>query len=78
MKRRGLRFGGNLLPPETNQLINCRHPLKTPLSRAAAYPARAKTRKNVFFRVKLPMTLQTGPLTYQKEKKMSSGSMQIY
>jgi hypothetical protein len=31
LKRRGLRFGTNLLPPETNQLINSRHEQKTPL-----------------------------------------------
>jgi hypothetical protein len=30
LKSWGLRFGGNLLPPETNQLINSRHELKTP------------------------------------------------
>jgi hypothetical protein len=36
LKRRRLRFGGRLLPPETNQLINCWHPLKTPLFCAAA------------------------------------------
>jgi hypothetical protein len=33
LKGRGLRLGAYLLSPETNQLINCRHPLKTPLKR---------------------------------------------
>jgi hypothetical protein len=30
LKSWGLRVRGNLLPPETNQLINSRHELKTP------------------------------------------------
>jgi hypothetical protein len=48
MKRRGLRLGGNLLPPETNQLINCRHPSKTPFYTPAAKIGAAEIKKYVF------------------------------
>jgi hypothetical protein len=70
MKRRGFRFGGNLLSPETNQLINCRHPLKTPLCCAAAASGAHKPGNQL--PVNFTYNPETGNQTYQKEKKESS------
>jgi hypothetical protein len=43
LKRRGLRFRGNLLPPKTNQLINSRHEQKTPKNQDYTSLLTAKT-----------------------------------
>jgi hypothetical protein len=59
LKSRRLGLGSDLLPPETNQLIDSRHELKTPPQKHKINPTMSDIQH------------KTGNKTYQKEKKES-------
>jgi hypothetical protein len=65
LKSRRLGLEGNLLPPETNQLINSRHELKTPSKKLQNEPCRLPALSRLVF------AIRTGTKRYQKKKKES-------